>query len=660
MPENLYFCQPQTQDILLNILFIWAKLNEDVSYRQGMHEILAPILWVVERDAVDSDQHGTLAATVFDSTYVTHDTFTLFSLVMQYHKLSYAVAPPRSTANSRTKLVAAETESPMIGRSMLIMNTMLAKADPELATHLQKADIVPQVFLMRWIRLLFGREFSFDHSLELWDWLFAMSPSLDCVDLICVVMLLRIRWKLIETDTDHVLSVLLRYPDLTAVGPLVVDALYLRDHLNPAGGAHIIAKYSSRSPSVARVTSPTQSLIESRLQAVDHASPQRTFSPFATSSRILQESGGIETVLQDVARGVYLRGEKWGVNKAMRDAVGEVRKNVQTLQSRGSTPVGPRPTVSQGSVQRLGDSDTVTDLSNRLDELMARNKSLAKMLQSATDNLWKRQEETPANDDNTRLFTMAVASVQLVQVYLEDSSLQLPPEEAIASSEHTDDATDSTSLSAQRALPVTERGKHERTTLLEPERSTRPDRSKVESRHPIPEQTLSQIGPGQKRTVQPQSGTDIANSSPVVVNSPTDTKATSRPSLQSSYSWMLGQAGTTEGTPRSQTSSGSLFGESTYATSSPYSTSLPTRKKNAHPRTVAETRPSARINAGFLFGDADDLAPAAASGLGFHIEPEENPKRTDSKARRTVSKMLDETEDGDDIFRLGTMKQSGT
>ena len=41
---------------LRDILFIFCKLNPDVSYRQGMHELLAPVLWVIERDAIDLGQ----------------------------------------------------------------------------------------------------------------------------------------------------------------------------------------------------------------------------------------------------------------------------------------------------------------------------------------------------------------------------------------------------------------------------------------------------------------------------------------------------------------------------------------------------------------------------------------------------------------------------
>ena len=53
MPESVYFRQPATQNMMLDVLFVWCKMHPTVGYRQGMHEILAPLLWVIERDAVD-------------------------------------------------------------------------------------------------------------------------------------------------------------------------------------------------------------------------------------------------------------------------------------------------------------------------------------------------------------------------------------------------------------------------------------------------------------------------------------------------------------------------------------------------------------------------------------------------------------------------------
>src|SRR4051794_39656039 len=84
MPDNTYFRQPTTQKMMLDILFIYCKLNPDLGYRQGMHELLAPLLWVVERDAVENTtdvaQHSCddWVRDVLDMRYIEHDAFTLY------------------------------------------------------------------------------------------------------------------------------------------------------------------------------------------------------------------------------------------------------------------------------------------------------------------------------------------------------------------------------------------------------------------------------------------------------------------------------------------------------------------------------------------------------------------------------------------------------
>lgn len=143
MPDNVYFRQPATQNMMLDILFVWCKMHPAIGYRQGMHEILAPVLWVVERDAIESK--GTsdgpvdkIMAEMLDSVYIEHDTHALFSLIMQTAKTFYAPADSGSTTK----------DTPMLARSARIFEKQLPKADAELHAHLVKLEIVPQIFLL--------------------------------------------------------------------------------------------------------------------------------------------------------------------------------------------------------------------------------------------------------------------------------------------------------------------------------------------------------------------------------------------------------------------------------------------------------------------------------------------------------------------------------
>lgn len=214
MPENLYFREPHTESMLLEVLFVYCKLNRDIGYRQGMHEVLAPILWVVSRDAIDSQSLGpdhadldglTLAS--LDNRYVEHDAFTLFAAIMQTVKTFYEVG-----SNNEPATAGLLNNSPIVERSKRIHENYLQHADPELAEHLTAIEILPQIFLIRWVRLLFGREFPFEDLLALWDVLFAEDPALDLVDLISVSMLLRIRWQRRFFPRQDIKTVVADYP----------------------------------------------------------------------------------------------------------------------------------------------------------------------------------------------------------------------------------------------------------------------------------------------------------------------------------------------------------------------------------------------------------------------------------------------------------------
>ena len=142
MQDNFFFRDPIVQKRMLDILFIYSKLNPDLGYRQGMHELLAPILWVVDSDAMDTTimpkqknrQDDKFMGLVLDREYVEHDSFSLFCAVMQTAKMFYEPGDKSGTSalNSRCAVIQES----------------LGLVDPDLADHLQVIGILPQVFLM--------------------------------------------------------------------------------------------------------------------------------------------------------------------------------------------------------------------------------------------------------------------------------------------------------------------------------------------------------------------------------------------------------------------------------------------------------------------------------------------------------------------------------
>jgi TBC1 domain family protein 5 len=124
-----------------------------------MHEVLAPILWVVEQDAIDtrnerdkesSAEEDSLMKQILDRTYIEHDAFTLLSLIMRSAKSFYELGEPdrRSSSPSTGSGTPQHGASPIVERSKRIHEVYLAQLDPELAKHLTDIKVLPQIFLM--------------------------------------------------------------------------------------------------------------------------------------------------------------------------------------------------------------------------------------------------------------------------------------------------------------------------------------------------------------------------------------------------------------------------------------------------------------------------------------------------------------------------------
>ncbi|KAK1768622.1 RabGAP/TBC [Phialemonium atrogriseum] len=421
LPDDPFYHQEKIQEMILDILFIYCKLNPSAGgYRQGMHELLAPLVFVVDQDAIDRDaapSDGVVDPSMvemLDSYFVEHDAFALFSKIMDRAGTFYDVGRASGSHASEQNII--------VEKSQHIHEVVLMKLDPELANHLKNIEVLPQIFLIRWIRLLFGREFPFEQLLVLWDTLFAFDPSLSLIDLICVAMLIRIRWTLLEADYSVALQLLLKYPSPSQPhGPhtFVDDALYLRDHLNAAGGSTLILKYTGKTP--ATLPSPSSRPSTPTFQGFTLRS--RTLgakSPLSNPARLLQHPGGVEAIFQGAAKGVIERGEKLGINQAVRDAMGEIRRNMQGFND-------PRNLARPGRGSPADDGPMPAAVA----VLERRNRQLAAMLGETLTDL-ETMAASKLDGDRDRYVEMieaAATKIQFVKLRLQDPSLALPGDE---------------------------------------------------------------------------------------------------------------------------------------------------------------------------------------------------------------------------------------
>lgn len=449
--------------------------------------------------------------------------------------------------------------------------------------------------------------------------------------MISVAMLLRIRWELIAADTNEAFALLLRYPQSSVPAyTFIKDALYLRDHLTPQGGAEIITRYGKQAPSIeaepaasVRAPSPSLSFASSRTR-------QRVSSP---KSFLGPQGAVIEGVLQVAAKNVLEKGSQWGVGKALRDAVGEVRKNVEAYQN--GTPSGQTTPRSGGREfrtpnllgsatpsQRPGlDRASSTNAMKRVSELERRNKNLGKMLESAVAELWEHhreqtesqqtRDEEGSNKTAMEALSLAIAKVQFVQVYLEDSSIPLPVDEA---TDQAATAKAEASLAPPSPLPI------------EPTQASPPADDHVVSTTAPPITAAPQALP--TSAMQPASPPPKPS-----VSSPRAASRLaprSRPQLTSSnFSWMLGEESAS----------------SNFALGTAHSTFASDEKRRMKGK-------------GFLFGDEDedDSSSKEAKAKRGSVSGKGAAKGTKTKAKHIPDiEVEEEVIDLEDVGRRGVI-----
>ncbi|XP_030301268.1 TBC1 domain family member 5 isoform X1 [Calypte anna] len=242
-PEMQYFQQENVRKILTDVLFCYARENEQLLYKQGMHELLAPIVFILHCDhqafshASEAAQPSEEMKVLLNPEYLEHDAYAMFTHLMKTAEHWFSTFEHDSQKEKDVIITPMPFARPQdLGPSIAIVakvnqiqDHLLKKHDIELYMHLNRLEIAPQIYGLRWVRLLFGREFPLQDLLVVWDALFADSITLNLVDYIFVAMLLYIRDALISSNYQTCLGLLMHYPPIGDVHSLILRALFLRD-----------------------------------------------------------------------------------------------------------------------------------------------------------------------------------------------------------------------------------------------------------------------------------------------------------------------------------------------------------------------------------------------------------------------------------------------
>ena len=253
------FLQNKIKNILANVLYIWSKENSKVSYRQGMNELLAIIfiafypfyfactrkpkttkeniidylkdinlykddiyIYFHDEDEIQSDLFYTFEAlmkkgmvNLFDPQVLQKDEegFKMYEIFPQMWK-------DDSNENKPTYVYR---------RSSLLIKEKLKSLDNDLYSHFKKIDLNCEVFLQRWLRCIFCREFNLNDVYIIWDIIFydnyvnRKKEKYDFIymEYICIAMIFKIRDRLKDADQNDCFSMLFKYPQIKDVMDLI-------------------------------------------------------------------------------------------------------------------------------------------------------------------------------------------------------------------------------------------------------------------------------------------------------------------------------------------------------------------------------------------------------------------------------------------------------
>ena len=179
--EKSNFSKEETNyDILRRILFFFSKRNNDLGYVQGLNEIAAIIYYIFSLDE-----------NIYIKPFAESDTFFCFEILMQEIKPVFMM----HNINYSQLFITMQIRQ---------INDILKETEPDLLEHFEKINLVMDVFLMRWLMVLFTHEFTFEGSITFLDRLFTQKNKMKFICYISVAILILNKKKLMKMEMEEI------------------------------------------------------------------------------------------------------------------------------------------------------------------------------------------------------------------------------------------------------------------------------------------------------------------------------------------------------------------------------------------------------------------------------------------------------------------------
>ena len=166
-------------DVLKRILFTYSSILQDVSYHQGMNEILAPIYYTFSYDKLYLEEN---------EEDIEADSFWSFYFLLNGIKNNFE-----------------ENQEGLFYKSE-ILSECLKIVDEDVYNKLLEKNIKCEFFCLRWFVVLFGQDFDMGDVIRIWDFVFSSENKNYLLFYVCLAVINLRRNVIINGEMNEILQ----------------------------------------------------------------------------------------------------------------------------------------------------------------------------------------------------------------------------------------------------------------------------------------------------------------------------------------------------------------------------------------------------------------------------------------------------------------------
>ena len=166
-------------DVLKRILFTYSSILQDVSYHQGMNEILAPIYYTFSYDKLYLEEN---------EEDIEADSFWSFYFLLNGIKNNFE-----------------ENQEGLFYKSE-ILSECVKIVDEDIYNKLLEKNIKCEFFCLRWFVVLFGQDFDMGDVIRIWDFVFSNENKNYLLFYVCLAVINLRRNVIINGEMNEILQ----------------------------------------------------------------------------------------------------------------------------------------------------------------------------------------------------------------------------------------------------------------------------------------------------------------------------------------------------------------------------------------------------------------------------------------------------------------------